>query len=153
MRFYKFRSCLTPEAYFSQLRTQEQCHWTHSLSVPHGRQQFKVKVCGSAPACRAGSVLTDSLPVPACYPFQFSTVTQLCLTVCDPMDCSTPGLPIHHQPPEFTQTHVLTHIPLSLMKSLCVSAQRRLRLWFVLQALQSHLLSIAMSKMLQSEEV
>ena len=105
------------------------------------------------PACRAGSVLTDSLPVPACYPFQFSTVAQSCLTLCDPMDCSMPGLPIHHQPPEFTQTWVLTHILLSLMKSLCVSAQRRLRLWFVLQALQSHLLSIAMSKMLQSEEV
>ena len=32
--------------------------------------------------------------------------TQLCLTVCDPMNCSTPGLPVHHQFPEFTQTHV-----------------------------------------------
>ena len=31
---------------------------------------------------------------------------QLCLTLCDPMDCSTPGLPVHHQLPEFTQTHV-----------------------------------------------
>ena len=37
---------------------------------------------------------------------QFSSVTQLCLTLCDPMDCSTPGLPVHHQLPEFTQTHV-----------------------------------------------
>ena len=32
--------------------------------------------------------------------------TQLCLTFCDPLDCSTPGLPVHHQLPEFTQTHV-----------------------------------------------
>ena len=31
---------------------------------------------------------------------------QLCLTLCDPMDCSTPGLPVHHQLLEFTQTHV-----------------------------------------------
>ena len=31
--------------------------------------------------------------------------TQLCATLCDPMDCSTPGLPVHHQLLEFTQTH------------------------------------------------
>ena len=33
-------------------------------------------------------------------------VTQSCPTLCDPMNCSTPGLPVHHQLPEFTQTHV-----------------------------------------------
>ena len=37
---------------------------------------------------------------------QFSSVTQSCLTVCHPMDCSTPGLPVHHQLLEPTQTHV-----------------------------------------------
>ena len=37
---------------------------------------------------------------------QFSSVTQLCLTLCNPMNCSTPGLPVHHQLPESTQTHV-----------------------------------------------
>ena len=37
---------------------------------------------------------------------QFSSVTQSCLTLCDPMDCSTPGLPVHHQLLEFTHTHV-----------------------------------------------
>ena len=37
---------------------------------------------------------------------QFSSVTQLCPTLCDPMNCSTPGLPVYHQLPEFTQTHV-----------------------------------------------
>ena len=31
---------------------------------------------------------------------------QSCPTLCDPMNCSTPGLPVHHQLPEFTQTHV-----------------------------------------------
>ena len=37
---------------------------------------------------------------------QFSSVSQLCLTICDPMDCSTPGFPVHHQLQEFAQTHV-----------------------------------------------
>ena len=37
---------------------------------------------------------------------QFSSVDQSCPTLCDPVDCSTPGLPVHHQLPEFTQTHV-----------------------------------------------
>ena len=38
--------------------------------------------------------------------FQFSSVAQSCPTLCDPMNCSTPGLPVHHQHPELTQTHV-----------------------------------------------
>ena len=37
---------------------------------------------------------------------QFSSVTQSCLTLCSPMDCSMPGFPVHHQLLEFTQTHV-----------------------------------------------
>ena len=37
---------------------------------------------------------------------QFSLVTQLCPTLCDPMSRSMPGLPVHHQLPEFTQTHI-----------------------------------------------
>ena len=37
---------------------------------------------------------------------QFSSVAQSCPTLCDPMDCSTPGLPVHHQLPEFTEIHV-----------------------------------------------
>ena len=36
----------------------------------------------------------------------FSSVTQSCLTLCDPMDCSTPGFPVHHQIPELAQTQV-----------------------------------------------
>ena len=41
-----------------------------------------------------------------CDFLQFSSVTQSCLPLCDPMNCSTPGLPVHHQLLEFTQTHV-----------------------------------------------
>ena len=37
---------------------------------------------------------------------QFSSVAQSCPTLCNPMDCSRPGLPVHHQLPEFTQTRV-----------------------------------------------
>ena len=40
------------------------------------------------------------------YSVQFSSVAELCPTLCDPMNHSTPGLPVHHQLPEFTQTHV-----------------------------------------------
>ena len=37
---------------------------------------------------------------------QFSSVAQSCPTLCDPINCSVPGLPVHHQPLEFTQTHI-----------------------------------------------
>ena len=63
---------------------------------------------------------------------QFSSVAQSCQTLCDPMDCSMPGLPVHHQFPEFAQTHVhrvsdatqSSHplsIPFSCLQSLPVS--------------------------------
>ena len=40
-----------------------------------------------------------------CFFSQFSSVAQSCLTLCNPMDCNTPGFPVHRQLPEFTQTH------------------------------------------------
>ena len=40
------------------------------------------------------------------YSVQFSSVAQSCPTLCNPMNCSTPGLPVHHKLPELTQTHV-----------------------------------------------
>ena len=60
--------------------------------------------------------------------FQFSSVAQLCPTLCDPMNCSTPGLPVHHQLPEFTQlmsiesvipsNHLILCCPLLLLPSI-----------------------------------
>ena len=44
--------------------------------------------------------------IQSCNVVQFSSVTQSCLTLCDPMDHSTPGFPVHHQFPELTQTHI-----------------------------------------------
>ena len=70
----------------------------------------------SSPHCSSPYVLVIK-PVLQCYQptcnsswnhhsIQFSSVTQLCPTPWDPMVCSTPGLPVHYQLPEFTQTHV-----------------------------------------------
>ena len=50
---------------------------------------------GQGELCKEGSISEKSV----------SSVTQSCLTLCDPMDCSMPGFPVHHQLPEFTQTH------------------------------------------------
>ena len=41
-----------------------------------------------------------------CQQSQFSSVAQSCPTLCNPMDCSTPGFPVHHQLPDLVQTHV-----------------------------------------------
>ena len=53
------------------------------------------------------------------YNLQFSWVTQSCPTHCDPMNRSTPGLPVHHQLPEFTQTHVIELVMPSSHLILC----------------------------------
>ena len=45
-------------------------------------------------------------PPPSCLSIQFSSVAQSCPTLCDSMNRSTPGLPVHHQLPELAQTHV-----------------------------------------------
>ena len=47
-----------------------------------------------------------TIPLTQFSSVQFSSVSQSCPTLCDPMNRSTPGLPVHHQLPEFTQTHV-----------------------------------------------
>ena len=59
---------------------------------------FSFHVSFSAP-----SALAPTIPL---QQYSYSLVTQSCPTLCNPMDCSTPGLPVHHQPPEFTQTHL-----------------------------------------------
>ena len=52
--------------------------------------------------CITGNLIINNMTCPV----QFSSVVLLCPTLCNPMDRSTPGLPVHHQLPEFTQTHV-----------------------------------------------
>ena len=62
-------------------------HLIHSVNLPY----FYFPICG---------LCSNSI-----FVLQFSSVAQLCLTLCDPRDCSTLGLPVHHQLPELTQTH------------------------------------------------
>ena len=58
------------------------------------------------PGIKPGSPELQADALPSEPPLQFSSVAQSCPTLCDPMNRSTPGLPVHHQLPEFTQTHV-----------------------------------------------
>ena len=50
---------------------------------------------------------------------QFSSVSQSCPTLCDPMDCSTPGLPVHHQLPEFTKFMSIESVMHPMILSCC----------------------------------
>ena len=70
----------------------EEAKVIYSYNLGEGYQNTSLKIFSLSPR--------DILCV------QFSSVAQLCPTLCNPMDCSTPGLPVQHQLPEFTQTHV-----------------------------------------------
>ena len=75
------------------------------LSAPLGVKHlhaFRV-ICSSNVSFSAPSALTPTIPL---QQYSYGSVTQSRPTLCDPMDCRTPGLPVHHQPPGFTQTHV-----------------------------------------------
>ena len=65
----------------------------HGTKIPH------------APWCSQTNKNKNKTHPPA-DSVQFGSVSQSCLTLCDPVDCSTPGLPVHHQLLDFTQTHV-----------------------------------------------
>ena len=55
---------------------------------------------------RGNTQLRPTLAILLSYLVQLSSVAQSCPTLCDPINRSTPGLPVHHQIPEFTQTRV-----------------------------------------------
>jgi len=76
-----------------------------SLSENSRTRNFSQKLSG---AHQSQLLKQAQVPTLGTSPFQhqFSSVAQLCLTLCDPVDCSTPGLPVHHQLQELTQTHV-----------------------------------------------
>ena len=91
--------------------------WSRSVvydsSRSHGLQPVRLLCPWDFPGKSTGvgcyRLLRSELPSLGyfCLPsVQFSSVTQSCLTLCDPMNRSTPGLPVHHHLPEFTQTHV-----------------------------------------------
>ena len=91
-----------------------------ALSTPHGLAHFPTQ---SRRPCSGGFLLRKWEEL--CYRADsqsVSSVAQSCPTLCNPMDCSTPGLPVHHQLLESTQTHVYrvgdafqpSHLPVSL---------------------------------------
>ena len=73
------------------------CIIPYYLCLPDNELQAKICLLSSQEA---------SWPDPPVNDCQFTSVTQSCLTLCDPMNRSTPGLPVHHQLPEFTQTRI-----------------------------------------------
>ena len=77
------------------------CVSSHYLILPRISSLVAQSLGVSAPTPKAQGLIL--FPVKQ---YQFSPVAQSCLTLCDPMNRSTPGLPVHHQLPEFTQTHV-----------------------------------------------
>ena len=71
-------------------------------------QSMHLKTVGHDWSDLAHTVEAEARPHPLLLPIlvQFSSVVQSCLTLCDPMDCNTPGFPVHRQHPELAQTHV-----------------------------------------------
>ena len=94
---------LTPEGFFSFLYTQSTnllpCVWGVGL----GLIQW---LCPLWLSAEAKSNLFSRMEAPSQASLHFSSVAQSCPTLCNPMNHSTPGLPVHHQLLESTQTHV-----------------------------------------------
>ena len=80
------------------------CWWEYEMVQPLGKQFFRK--LNIELLYDPAFLLLDIYPREMKTSVQFSSVTQSCLTLCDPMNRSTPSLPVHHQLPEFTQNHV-----------------------------------------------
>jgi len=93
--------------------------WKHIVNHWTTRKSWVHTTPASSPSAQVLSCLLQSIlgwpsfhrqkavsPHQSTYWFQFSSVAQLCPTFCDPMDCVTSGLPVHHQLLELAQTHV-----------------------------------------------
>ena len=92
-------------------------HWTTGKSLlyvslnhlfPLAKHRFFISLsaCPLLPSHKPRCLSTFSLKLPLTSVAQFSSVAQSCLTLCDQMDWSTLGLPVHHQFPELAQIHV-----------------------------------------------
>ena len=69
----------------------------------HGTKKLRSFWKALSSPCNLSNLTPGSVHLPSA---QFSSVAQSCLILCNSMDCSTPGFPIHHQLPELAQTHV-----------------------------------------------
>ena len=93
------RGCLVTK---STLATpQSVAHQRLSMGLPR-QEYWSGSLFFFSPGNNLNSLYTQNLH----SVIQFSSVAQSCMTLCDPMNRSTPGLSVHHQLPEFTQTHV-----------------------------------------------
>ena len=79
--------------------------WVAMLSS-RGFSQPRDRTHVSRGSCIEGRFFTAEPPGKPFISYQIRSVAQSCPTLCDSMNHSTPGLPVHHQLPEFTQTHV-----------------------------------------------
>ena len=79
-------------------------YWS-GLPFPSPGDPLNLGIKPWSPALQADA-LTSEPPGKPRKRIQYSSVAQSYPTLCDPMNCSTPGLPVHHQLPEFTETHV-----------------------------------------------
>ena len=101
------KSCsdiLTPGTYPSPGQPSPWPAWIY-VRVPY-LQHFRVHMTQRLFLPYRQNLGSLYVKVTHCAELQFSSVTQSCPTLCDPMNCSTPGLLVHHQLREFTQTHV-----------------------------------------------
>ena len=76
-----------------------------SKTVPCAQGYESMRTGCSGHIFGAVNLISANITYPL-FSVQFSSVTQSCPALCDSMNHSTPGLPVHHQLPEFTQTHV-----------------------------------------------
>ena len=95
--------CSTQTILFAQFRYHEQLR----MGTAHPKSTFPDIMQGLS---RGGScsptILTLSCPASLHNPTSVSSVAQFCPSLCDTMDCSMPGVPVHHQLPKLTQIHV-----------------------------------------------
>ena len=96
-----FQSLLSPGSLLAVA-----CCPTTSLRFSNLHQTLCTHWPESAFHFSASGTLFILFPLSQVSSVQLSSVAQLCPTLCNPMDCSTPGLPVHHQLPELAQTHV-----------------------------------------------
>ena len=107
MRWPKYWSFMTLGTKDTPKTQEESILKAGSLGCPQGRQSpLRTEICGESSLRSSKAMGTWWQTIPLLQAETPSSRTQLCPTVCDPMNRSTPGLPVHHQLPEFTQTHV-----------------------------------------------
>ena len=87
----------------TSLISQQECE---HHSQPAGMWRGPVSGHHPESACDVTGTQCSRKAVPSLTSDQIRSVAQSCPTLCDPMNCSTPGLPVHHQLPEFSETHV-----------------------------------------------